>query len=67
MNMLKPMRLVRRQTETRQEKALREIRERRTGPNVPQGEGVIDNTPLAKIIPVDEVLRGSYRKVDGEK
>lgn len=63
---IKPMRLIRGKEETRQEKALREIRERRTGPNVAHGEGEIDNKPLARIIPVDDVLRGSYRKTDGE-
>jgi len=62
----RPMRIVRAEIETRQEEALREVRERRTGQNVPHGEREIDNTPLARIIQVDDVLRNSYRKTDTE-
>lgn len=63
----KPMRLIRGKQETRQERALREIRERRTGENVEQGQGEIDNTPMARTIDVEEVLKRSYRPTDWEK
>lgn len=65
MAFLKP-RLVRGEKETRAERVLREIRERRAGENVPFGEGEIDNSPFANVIQVDAVLQGSYRKTDYE-
>lgn len=49
------------------QKFLADIRAKRTGENVEQGQGEIDNTPLANTIDVDEVLqRSSYRKTDQE-
>lgn len=59
--MSQPMRLIRGERETRQEKMLREIRERRTGENVPQGEGEIDNMPCGNYVAVDEVLAKSFK------
>lgn len=44
-----------------------DIRAKRTGENVPFGEGEIDNMPTAKTIDVDEVQRRSYRPTDREK
>lgn len=65
------MRLIRPIRENPRAEAIREfiadIRKRRTGPNVPRGEGEIDNTPMARTIDVDDVLRRrSYRKTDSE-
>jgi hypothetical protein len=70
MNLAKTMRLVRRNEESRQEKFLREIRERlRRGErgNGPEyGMGEVDNTPLARTIDVKRVLENSVRKTDEE-
>jgi hypothetical protein len=60
------MRIVRTEKETRQERALREIRARRTGENVAHGEGEIDNTPTANILPTDDILSRSFRLTDEE-
>lgn len=44
-----------------------DIRAKRTGENVEQGQGEIDNTPLARTIDIKEVLKRSYRPTDWEK
>lgn len=56
-----------RDEETPQERMCREIHEQRTGPHVPHGEGEIDNRPLARILPVDDILKNSFRLTDLER
>jgi len=58
----KPMRLVRGEQETRQERAMREIRERQK--DAPFGMKTVDAQPTKNYLQVDEILRRSYRAVD---
>ena len=62
---MNPMRLIRGEPETRQEKMLREIRERQQ--EASYGMGTIDPRPTGNYIPVDEVLKRSVRPIDKEK
>lgn len=71
----KPIRLVPNSDEGAEKKARRnalirkfiaEIRAKRRGPDVPQGEGEIDNCPTGNYLDIEEVLQRSYRKADNE-